>query len=209
MSREPEIRHGEYTTVRYLQFAAGKSFKAVQSVIGLLLWPLIIPLVLLSRLSPIVFRTVSELLSLVPYFPGVIARYEFYRFALKSCGKNVLIEFGAVFIYPDVCIGNNVLIGRYSIIHHCDFGDYVLAGERCTFLSGSKQHGADLIDVPMALQDGMKKRIRIDSDCWIGSHSVVAEDVGAGSIVGAGSVVIKPLPPRSKIRPAMPVIGER
>ena len=209
MSKEPEIIQGEYTDVRYLQFNAGKSFRVVQMVLGVLMWPLIIPLVLLSRLSPILFRAVSEFLSVVPYFPGVIARYEFYRFALKKCGKNVLIEFGVVFIYPDIEIGNHVLIGRFSIVHHCDFGDYVLVGERCTFLSGSKQHNTERSDIPIALQDGKKKRIKIGGDCWIGSHAVVAEDVGSGSIVGAGSIVVKPLPSRSKIRPASQVISGR
>ncbi|MDJ0927461.1 MAG: acyltransferase [Gammaproteobacteria bacterium] len=139
------------------------------------------------------FRTLSEALSLVPYFPGVILRYEFYRFAVESCGKNVLIEFGTVFIERDVTIGSNVLIGRFNVVHHCDFGDYVLIGERCTFLSGSRQHSFDRTDIPMALQGGFKERIRIGSDVWIGSHSVIAADVGSGSIVGAGSVVNKPV----------------
>lgn len=204
-----EIVQGEYRPVRYLQFSASPMFRLVQAVIGIMMWPVILPLVLLSKLSDILFRAASEFLSLIPYFPGIIARYEFYRFALKRCGKNVLIEFGTIFIYPDVQIGDNVLIGRYSIVHHCDFGSYVLAGERCTFLSGSKQHGFERSDMPIALQAGQKKRIKIHDDCWIGSHSVVAEDVGSGSIVGAGSMVIKPLAANSKIRPPSPVVTER
>lgn len=183
----------EYVDVDYLQFAASKKIRIIQALIGIIFWPIIIPLVLVAKQSDILFRTFSEFLSLIPYFPGVIVRYEFYRFSLRKCGKNVLIEFGTVLIYPDIEIGDNVLIGRFNIIHHCDFCDYVIVGERCTFLSGSKQHNYDDTSKPMALQGGKKKHIRINRDCWIGSQSVVMESVGSGSIVAAGSIVQKPV----------------
>lgn len=188
-----DIRENEYVAIDYLQFTAGRKFRAIQALLGVLSWPVILPLALIARSSDILFRTFSEFLSVIPYFPGVILRYEFYRFSLRRCGKNVVVEFGSVFIYPDVEIGNNVLIGRFNIIHHCDFEDYVLVGERCTFLSGSQQHNYNDINVPMALQGGKKKRIRIGRDCWIGSHSVIMESVNFGSIVAAGSVVQKPV----------------
>ena len=193
MNKSEESVSDGYTDVDYLQFSPGSRIHTIQACIGMLLWPLALPLAFIARQSDILFRAISEFLSLVPYFPGVILRYEFYRFALKSCGKNVLIEFGAVFIYRDIEIGDNVLIGRYCIVHHCDFEDYALVGERCTFLSGSKQHTSTDTTKPMALQGGQKKRIKIHRDCWIGSHSVVMESVATGSIVAAGSVVTKPV----------------
>jgi acetyltransferase-like isoleucine patch superfamily enzyme len=189
-----EISRNSYTEVSYLQFGPRGGTALVQRILGVLSWPLVWPLAMLARLSDILFRTFSEFLSLVPYFPGVILRYEFYRFALRGCGRNVLIEFGAIFIYRDIEIGDNVLIGRYCIIHHCDLGSDVLIGERCTFLSGSRQHHHARTDIPMTAQGGAKKRITIGSDCWIGSHSVITDDVADGSIVGAGSVVTRPLP---------------
>jgi acetyltransferase-like isoleucine patch superfamily enzyme len=163
------------------------------AVLGVLTWPITVPLALLSRVSDLIFRTCSEALAIVPYFPGVIVRYEFYRFALRRCGRNVLIESGAVFIYRDIAIGSHVLIGRYSIVHHCDIGDYVLIGERCTLLSGSRQHEMTRTDVPMALQGGQRRRIAIDNDCWIGSHAVLMDDVHQGAVVAAGAVVTQPV----------------
>ena len=183
----------DYFAVDYLQFSKSGKFVFIEALCGLLTWPVVLPLVLIAKLSEVAFRTVSEALSFVPYVFGVIIRYEFYRFALRSVGKNVQIEYGVIFIHPDVSIGSNVLIGRYSIVHHCDIGNYVLIGERCSFLSGSKQHNYDRIDVPMALQSGKKKRIRIEDDCWIGSHALLMDSVGTGSIVAAAAVVTKPV----------------
>jgi acetyltransferase-like isoleucine patch superfamily enzyme len=186
-----------YAEVDYLQFRAGPLFRAARAIAGVLTWPIVLPLALLSRGSMYVFQTCSELLALVPYVFGLIVRYEFYRFALESCGTNVVIGFGTVFNYREVRVGSNVLIGRYNVIHHCDFGDYVLTGERCTFLSGAKQHNFRGRDTPMALQAGQLKHIVVARDVWIGSHSVVMESVGEGSIVGAGSIVAKPIPPNT------------
>ena len=127
---------------------------------------------------------------MIPYLIGTIVRYEFYRFALKKCGKNVMIGFGTVFIYRDIEIGDNVLIGMYNTIHHCDFGSYVLTAEGCRFLSGARYHNYDRTDVPIALQGGNLKRIVISDDVWVGVNAVVMAGVGTGSIVGAGSVVV-------------------
>jgi acetyltransferase-like isoleucine patch superfamily enzyme len=184
-----------YEPTEYLQFRPSGAVRFVMAALGVLSWPLVIPLALLSRVSDIFFRACSELLAFMPYFPGVIVRYEFYRFALAGCGRNVLIETGAVFIYRNVRIGSNVLIGRYSIVHHADIGDYTLIGERVTLLSGSRQHNYERTDVPMALQGGYKRRIELAGDCWIGSHAVVMNDVGLGAIVAAGAVVTEAAPP--------------
>ena len=202
-----EIKLGDYSETEYLQFQARSGMNILQSVLGVLTWPVLWPLAMLARTSDIFFRAMSEFLSFVPYFPGVILRYEFYRFALRKCGKNVLIEFGAIFVYSDIEIGDNVLIGRYCIVHHCNFGSHVLVGERCTFLSGMRQHSYDRTDIPITEQGGAKKRIAIGDDCWIGSHSVLMDDVATGCVVGAASVVTKALPEYSVAvgSPARPI----
>ncbi|HEU4530373.1 MAG TPA: hypothetical protein VFR59_04275 [Steroidobacteraceae bacterium] len=189
MSDEAGRVSSDYSEATYLQFTASPAVRGAMAIVGILLWPIALPLALLSRLSDIIFRSCSELLALVPYFPGVILRYEFYRFALRRCGRNVVVEGGAVFIYRDVEIGSDVLIGRYCILHHVDIGDHTLIGERCTFLSGSRQHRFARLDIPMSAQGGEKRRIRLAGDCWIGSHAVVMNDVGRGAVVAAGAVV--------------------
>ncbi len=186
-----------YEEVRYQQFDPSPAMKAGLTLAGALVAPFAWVLAVMARCSDAVFRSLSETLSLVPYVVGVVLRAEFYRRALRACGVNLVVEFGAVFVYPDVTVGDNVLIGRYTIVHRCNIGDYALIGERCTFLSGSRQHRFDRTDVPMARQGGQRRRISIGRDCWIGSHAVVMDDVGAGSVVAAAGVVTEPVQPGS------------
>lgn len=200
-------QHGQYSDVDYRQFRPSAWIRMARVIAGTLSWPVVWPLAMLSRTSDVIFRTVSESLAMIPYIFGVVIRGEFYRFALRRCGENVLIDFGTIFIYRDVEIGDHAIIGRYNIVHHCDFGNYAMTGERCTFLSGSKQHNYARTDIPMALQGGRLTRISVGDDCWIGAHALIMADVGQGAIVGAGAVVLEPVPERTIAvgNPARPV----
>ncbi|MGH7454235.1 MAG: acyltransferase [bacterium] len=198
MKYRVEIRYDQYTDIEYRQWDQSVTTKRLMKMVGWLSLPLIYPLVGVVKLSPEVgFRTISELLSLIPFAIGVVIRYEFYRRTLRACGKNVVISFGAVFYYPEISIGNDVHIGMYSTVHHCDFGNDVMAAAGCHFLSGSKYHNFSRTDLPMNRQGGKMKRIRIGDDTFIGTNSVIMDDVGEGSIVGAGSIVTKKVEPYS------------
>lgn len=189
----------QYTEIDYHQFTQSTALRIAIAVAGVLTWPLTLPLALISRLSDFVFVTCSQLFALVPFVVGNIVRYEFYRFALRRCGHNVVVGFGSVFIYRDIELGDNVLIGMYNTVHHCDMEDYVLTAEGCRFLSGSRYHNFERTDVPMALQGGQVKRIRIGRDTWVGANAVVMDNVGEGSVVAAGSVVSAPVEPFSVV----------
>jgi acetyltransferase-like isoleucine patch superfamily enzyme len=120
---------------------------------------------------------------------GTIIRESFYKRTLKSCGDNISIGFGAVFFYRDISIGDNVLIGLYCTIHHCDIGKDVLISTGCRLLSGSSQHNFEHADIPMTMQNGWMRKIKIGNDVWIGENSVIMDDVEDGSIIGAGTIV--------------------
>ena len=193
-----EIPHGRYVDVKYRMFNLSLAAKKFMKIAGWLSLPFVYPLVWLVRISPETgFRTISELLSLIPFAMGVIIRYQFYKRTLRTCGHNVFINFGTVFYYPEVTIGNNVLIGMYSAIQHCDFGNDVVVAQGCHFLSGSRQYGFSRLDIPMTQQHGKMKRIRVGDDVWIGANATVMDDIGTGSIVGAGSVVTRRVEPYS------------
>ncbi len=198
------------TEVRYRQFEASGAMRFALALAGVLTWPLTVPLAILSRLSDLVFVTCAQFFAAFPYAFGIVFRYEFYRFALRRCGRNVHVGFGSYFLYRDVALGDHVLIGAYNIVHHCDFGSWVMTAERCTFLSGPHYHQYARTDLPMALQGGRLRRIRIGDDCWIGAHAIVMADVAGGSIVGAGAVVTRAVDPGTIVAgvPAEP-IGRR
>jgi acetyltransferase-like isoleucine patch superfamily enzyme len=196
MKAKVEIPHGEYVDVEYRQFDPSRIVRGLMKILGWVSIPFVYPLVFLTKTSPETgFRTISELLSLIPFALGIIVRYEFYRRALRACGRNVFISFGTVFYYPEITIGNNVLIGMYNTVHHCDFGSNVMTAEGCRFLSGSKYHSFSRTDLPMTQQGGRMKRIRIGDDVWIGANAIVMDDVCDGSVVGAGAVVTKRIEP--------------
>jgi acetyltransferase-like isoleucine patch superfamily enzyme len=180
--------------VTYAQFTEGSVLRQGLAVGAVLCMPLALPFALLGRLSDILFRSCSELLGQVPYLPGVMLRNAFYRLSLTACGRNVIVEYGTILLYRNVRIGENVLLGRHNILHLCDVGDWVLTGERCTFLSGSRYHAFERLDIPIALQGGERRRIRVGRDCWIGAHAVVMDDIGDQSVVAAGAVVSRPVP---------------
>ncbi len=191
MKTERPVEDQGYVRVVHTQFNQSNTLIFFRKLFYCLVLPLIFPLILITKASDHAFHMISELLSLIPFPFGIIIRNAFYRQTLTCCGDNVLIGFGTVFFYKNISIGNNVLIGLYCSINHCDIGDNVLISDGCRFLSGAKQHGFERADIPMTMQDGWMKKIKIGNDVWIGANSVIMEDVEDGTIVGSGAVVNK------------------
>uniref|UniRef100_UPI00313FFBA6 DapH/DapD/GlmU-related protein n=1 Tax=uncultured Nitrospira sp. TaxID=157176 RepID=UPI00313FFBA6 len=79
-------------------------------------------------------------------------------------------------------------------------GDDVMMGPRVTIYG--RDHCFDSIDVSM-MDQGMGKyeRIVIEDDVWIGANAIILKGVriGKGTIVGAGAVVTKEVPPYSVV----------
>jgi virginiamycin A acetyltransferase len=191
-----EIVNHQYRDVDYRIIDQSKLIKMYMKSTGILSLPLIYPLVIITKAaSEHGFKMSSELLSLLPTAIGVSARYEFYSRTLRACGKNVLVHFGAVFFYPEISIGDNVVVDSRVTVHHCDIGDNVMIGAGSHLLSGSKYHSFNRTDVPIIRQAGRMKRICIGSDVWIGVNCVIMDDIGEGSVVGAGSVVTRKVEP--------------
>lgn len=94
-------------------------------------------------------------------------------------GKNVFVNFNSVFL--DTCL--------------ITIGDRTLVGPNCSFYSGT--HPLDPV-----LRNGTKgpefgKEVHVGEDCWIGGNAIILPGItiGRGSVVGAGSVVTKSVPP--------------
>ena len=72
--------------------------------------------------------------------------------------------------------------------------DDVLIGSHVSIINGNRQHGIARLDIPIREQSGEWPRITIGRDTWIGDRAVVFADVGKHCVIGAGSVVTKPIP---------------
>jgi len=98
--------------------------------------------------------------------------------ARTDVGANCMIMAGA-----PVRLGQDVLIGAYS------------------YLVGGGNYDLKRTDVPINRSQpaGSARGIRIGDDVWIGTHAVVLDGVaiGDGSVVAAGSIVTRDVPPRA------------
>ena len=125
-------------------------------------------------------------------------------------GKNFHVGRG-VFLWAkhNISIGDNFYIGKYSIIE-CDakIGNNVIFANHVSLI-GRYDHNYQQIGVPIRLASqirdadynwkGLDQNIIIEDDVWIGLGSIILSGVkvGAGSIIGAGSVVTKNVEPYS------------
>jgi acetyltransferase-like isoleucine patch superfamily enzyme len=102
----------------------------------------------------------------------------------------------------DIFIGEHVGISPHCIIHAVDSSPVVVEEKvvigAMVYLAGGGNYHFERTDMPISEQ-GMdfKGGIHIEKNCWIGANTVVLDGVTIGhdSIVGAGSVVSKDLPP--------------
>jgi acetyltransferase-like isoleucine patch superfamily enzyme len=140
------------------------------------------------------FPAWSQLFSLLPGTTGVFLRRAFYRLVLPACGQDVCISFGTVFSHPTAEIGDRVYVGIGCMLGDITLGDDVLVGSHVSIINGRRQHGTECLDIPMREQPGELPRVTVGYDTWIGDRSIVTSNVGKHCIVGAGSVVVKPVP---------------
>ena len=99
-------------------------------------------------------------------------------------GNNVGISGSTINATKSVTIGNNVLIGSGCLITDTD--SHPLHYEDRNMERNEKIHRAPLV---------------IEDNCFIGARSIILKGVtiGEGSVVGAGSVVSKDVPPHSVV----------
>ncbi|MEX0331046.1 MAG: hypothetical protein AB3N64_06430 [Puniceicoccaceae bacterium] len=140
----------------------------------------------------------------------VVLNYSRNLFLFKVKYRKVAVS-GFTRVSGDIKIGNNVdsvslgncvQIGPECIIDSAvAIRDHVLIAKRVSFV-GRKDHN---INVPgesvWSAPRGKDERIIINSDCWIGHGCTILAgvEVGRGSVIAAGSVVVKSVPPYSVV----------
>ena len=143
------------------------------------------------------FSAHAQCISLLPGRTGRLLRAAYYHWTLRRCPMSVDIAFGAVLTHSEAELGQRVYIGSYSSVGIAIIGDHVLISDSVHLLSGSNQHGTASGHLYQE-QEGVFATVHIGRNCWIGTNSVIMADVGADSIIGAASVVTRPIPPNSR-----------
>jgi maltose O-acetyltransferase len=113
---------------------------------------------------------------------GLTVRSRKHNMVEISCGENATLK-----------IGNNVFLNqgvRIACTTEVAIGDNVLIGDETVVLDND-YHGVAGAPTKAA-------PVRIESDVWLGTRVIVLRGVsiGQGSVVGAGSVVTRSIPPR-------------
>ncbi len=136
----------------------------------------------------------SQALACLPGLTGVFLRRAFLARVLARCDRSAEISFGTLFSQAGAVIEENVYVGPRCHLGLVHLEPDVLIAAGVHVPSGGRTHSATDPTVPIKDQGGERRLVRIGRGAWIGSAAVVLADVGRGTIVGAGSVVTKPLP---------------
>lgn len=146
------------------------------------------------------------------------------RSALKSCGRGVEVGFGTWFNGgANIELASDIGIGRYCSFEACggkisigagtrlnsnvilgaDFGEIrigrdVLIGMNTVIRAANHRFDRSPA-VPIRLQGHEGGVVKIGDDVWIGANVVITAgaEIGAHSVIGAGSVVTGVIPPGS------------
>lgn len=141
-----------------------------------------------------VFSNWSQFFSLIPGLTGVYLRHAFLRRTTKGCGPDACVSFGTLFSHPGVSLGKTVYIGNYCSIGDVTIEDDVLIASHVSIMNGCRQHGTERLDVPVREQTGNYEPVTIGCDSWIGERATVAANIGRHCIIGAGALVLSPVP---------------
>jgi acetyltransferase-like isoleucine patch superfamily enzyme len=126
---------------------------------------------------------------------------------MTSHGTDVYVSAPSFGSFSNVSCGNRVYIGPYSnfiaLLSNITIGNDVIIAPEVMIITGN--HRYDWVGRTMYSITNAEKNIDddlpviIEDDVWIGARSIILKGVtiGEGSIVGAGSIVTKNVPPFS------------
>lgn len=143
-----------------------------------------------------------------------------WRALVTRCGQGLRVGRGVAVTHPETFeIGDGVFIGDHAVVQGrfdgtCRIGSHTWIGPQAYFDArnlvlgesvgwgpGAKvlgsQHTGQPADVPIIQTDLVIKPVRVEDWADVGVNAVILPGVtiGRGAIVGAGSVVLKDVPP--------------
>ncbi|MBT8339049.1 MAG: acyltransferase, partial [Desulfatitalea sp.] len=147
----------------------------------------------------IILQAVNQLFGLMPLTRWYKYRAAMLRFAGIDCALSARVVSSARIVTTNLSIGHDTFVGHQVLIAgnfqaKIIIGSFVDIAPRAVVLSGT--HQIDMFSEHSA-GEGHGGEVFIENGVWIGSNATVLPGVTIGSktIVGAGSVVSKNLPP--------------
>lgn len=134
----------------------------------------------------------------------ILRKEKVYHFA--KIGTNCSVPGNCEILHDSMIeLGNNVKLGvgttLYAVYKKIIFGNNIMLGPHVTMVSGD--HNIYKIGVPMISNHEKEPQddaeIHIEDEVWIGANVIILKGVtiGRGSVIAAGAVVVKSVPPYS------------
>ena len=127
---------------------------------------------------------IAKVLKIMPYCKETIIEHDVYL--SNGAGK--------------VSIGEHCEINEHVFIQGATIGNFVMIAPHVAILNST--HHFSRIDIPMVKQGkGLNINPVIEDDVWLGRNVVIMPGVriGKGSVVGAGAIVTRDVPPYSVV----------
>ena len=140
---------------------------------------------------PPVYTICAHTVALVPGQIGNLLRGAFYKLALRQASIDTNIGFGSYFVYPDASVGPGVSVGAYCVIGRASIGRGTQIASHVGIPGGRHQHSRDEAGRLGGTAHG---QTIIGEHCWVGESAVVMANVGPGTTIGAGAIVVHDIP---------------
>lgn len=184
-------------------FSVRVAVKRLAQIVALVLAFPAAVLSLFGRLEPL-FTMFAHMFAVAPGMPGSYLRAAYYRLVCESCSQDVHYGFGTILTRRGARISRNVSIGNYCVIGNASIGEGCQISSLVNIPSGKHDHPRDENGRWVESVEG---RVTIGDYVFVAASVVVIANVGEYSTIGAGSIVVKDIPPRTVAvgNPARPI----